>query len=81
MSHGDRLSTSCCLPAGHNHWEQVRSDLAAAVYEAVYAAGMSFPFPQRARAAHAEAESTTAPVHAARRQGRTRERVDTARPR
>ena len=26
---------------------QVRSDLAAAVYDAVYAAGLSFPFPQR----------------------------------
>jgi small-conductance mechanosensitive channel len=26
---------------------QVRSDLATAVYEAVYAAGLSFPFPQR----------------------------------
>ena len=28
-------------------WPQVRSDLTAAVYDAVYAAGMSFPFPQR----------------------------------
>jgi small-conductance mechanosensitive channel len=28
-------------------WAQVRSDLTAAVYDAVYAAGMSFPFPQR----------------------------------
>jgi small-conductance mechanosensitive channel len=28
-------------------WVQVRSDLAAAVYDAVIAAGMSFPFPQR----------------------------------
>ena len=26
---------------------QVESDLTAAVYEAVYAAGLSFPFPQR----------------------------------
>jgi len=26
---------------------QIRSDLAAAVYDAVYAAGLSFPFPQR----------------------------------
>jgi len=25
----------------------VRSELAAAVYDAVYAAGMTFPFPQR----------------------------------
>ena len=28
-------------------WIQVQSDLTAAVYDAVYAAGMSFPFPQR----------------------------------
>jgi potassium efflux system protein len=30
-----------------HHWLQVKSDLTAAVYEAVSAAGMSFPFPQR----------------------------------
>ncbi len=28
-------------------WIQVQSDLTVAVYEAVYAAGMTFPFPQR----------------------------------
>jgi small-conductance mechanosensitive channel len=28
-------------------WQQVHSDLTVAVYDAVYAAGMSFPFPQR----------------------------------
>ena len=28
-------------------WVRIRSDLAVAVYEAVYAAGLSFPFPQR----------------------------------
>jgi potassium efflux system protein len=28
------------------NWQQIRSDLATAVYEAVYAAGLSFPFPQ-----------------------------------
>ncbi len=28
-------------------WVKVRSDLAVAVYDAVYAAGLSFPFPQR----------------------------------
>jgi small-conductance mechanosensitive channel len=28
-------------------WRRVRSDLTAAIYDAVYAAGMSFPFPQR----------------------------------
>ena len=31
-----------------DNWSQIRSDLAAAVYDAVYKAGMSFPFPQRA---------------------------------
>jgi potassium-dependent mechanosensitive channel len=29
------------------NWVQVHSDLTVAVYEAVYAAGLSFPFPQR----------------------------------
>jgi small-conductance mechanosensitive channel len=29
------------------NWGLIRSELAAAVYDAVYAAGMSFPFPQR----------------------------------
>jgi potassium efflux system protein len=29
------------------NWQQVHSDLTVAVYDAVYAAGMSFPFPQR----------------------------------
>jgi small-conductance mechanosensitive channel len=28
-------------------WMQVQSELTVAVYNAVYAAGMSFPFPQR----------------------------------
>jgi len=31
----------------HAHWVQVQSGLTGAVYDAVYAAGMSFPFPQR----------------------------------
>jgi small-conductance mechanosensitive channel len=30
-----------------NNWRVIRSELASAVYDAVYAAGMSFPFPQR----------------------------------
>jgi small-conductance mechanosensitive channel len=34
-------------PRQFNQAAQVKSDLAAAVYEAVTAAGMSFPFPQR----------------------------------
>jgi small-conductance mechanosensitive channel len=29
------------------NWQQVHSDLTVAVYDAVYAAGMTFPFPQR----------------------------------
>jgi len=29
------------------HWQDVRSDLAIAAYDAVSEAGMSFPFPQR----------------------------------
>jgi potassium-dependent mechanosensitive channel len=29
------------------NWQQVHSDLTVAIYDAVYAAGMSFPFPQR----------------------------------
>jgi small-conductance mechanosensitive channel len=28
-------------------WPRIRSELAEAVYNAVYKAGMSFPFPQR----------------------------------
>jgi len=30
-----------------SNWSQIRSELAVAVYDAVRAAGMSFPFPQR----------------------------------
>jgi small-conductance mechanosensitive channel len=29
------------------NWQQIRSELAVAVYDAVYAAGMTFSFPQR----------------------------------
>ncbi len=29
------------------NWQRIRSELASAVYAAVYAAGLSFPFPQR----------------------------------
>jgi potassium efflux system protein len=29
------------------NWAVIRSELAVAVYDAVYAAGMAFPFPQR----------------------------------
>jgi small-conductance mechanosensitive channel len=57
-----------------NHWAQVRSDLAVAVYDAVYAAGMTFPFPQREVRVLRDAagEFTTASVNAAR----TIERAD-----
>jgi small-conductance mechanosensitive channel len=34
-------------PGQFSQTAQVRSDLASAVYDAVNAAGMSFPFPQR----------------------------------
>jgi small-conductance mechanosensitive channel len=30
-----------------DNWGAIRSEMASAVYDAVYAAGMSFPFPQR----------------------------------
>jgi small-conductance mechanosensitive channel len=62
-------------PDHFHHWAQVQSDLATAVYEAVSAAGMSFPFPQREVRVRrdAEAEATTAPVHAAKKT----ERADT----
>ena len=33
--------------AQFSNWSAIRSELAAAVYDAVYAAGMAFPFPQR----------------------------------
>ncbi len=31
----------------YDNWRVVRSELATAVYDAVHAAGMAFPFPQR----------------------------------
>ncbi len=33
--------------AQFSNWAAIRSELASAVYDAVYAAGMAFPFPQR----------------------------------
>jgi potassium efflux system protein len=61
--------TLMAWPDHLNHWAQVKSDLATAVYKAVYAAGMSFPFPQReVRVRHeAEAETSRAPVNAAQK--------------
>src|SRR4029450_3895693 len=45
MGYGDRTITFTlyALPDHFNHWGQVKSDLTAAVYEAVSAAGMRFP--------------------------------------
>jgi hypothetical protein len=59
-------------PDHFNHWGQVKSDLTAAVYEAVSAAGLSFPFPQReVRVLHdAAAGSPSAPLNAARKTAR-----------
>jgi small-conductance mechanosensitive channel len=49
MGYGDSAInfTLFAWPDHFNHWLQVKSDLTMAVYEAVAAAGMSFPFPQR----------------------------------
>jgi potassium efflux system protein len=49
MGYGDRAInfTLFAWPDHFNHWLQVKSDLTTAVYEAVSAAGMRFPFPQR----------------------------------
>jgi potassium-dependent mechanosensitive channel len=47
-----------------DNWGAIRSELATAVYDAVYAAGLSFPFPQREVrmvAGEAAAESTRPP--------------------
>ena len=46
-----------------DHWRQVQSDLTAAVYEAVSAAGMSIPLPQREVRILHETEAAIAPVH------------------
>ena len=49
MGYGDSAINFTLLawPDHFNHWLQVKSDLTTAVYEAVSAAGMSFPLPQR----------------------------------
>jgi small-conductance mechanosensitive channel len=62
-------------PGHFQDWARVRSDLAVAVYDAVYAAGMTFPFPQREiRLLHdAEGATAIAPGKAARKT----EKVDT----
>jgi potassium-dependent mechanosensitive channel len=48
MSYGDSgINFELRVWADYTNWQQVKSDLTVAIYEAVYAAGMSFPFPQR----------------------------------
>jgi small-conductance mechanosensitive channel len=49
-------------PDHFNHGMQVKSDLATAVYEAVLAAGLSFPFPQREIRVLREADADTTPA-------------------
>ena len=65
-------------PDHFKHWAQVRSDLAVAVYDAVYAAGMTFPFPQREVRVLCDAESTTTPANAASTTRMTDNCVETA---
>jgi len=49
-------------PSHFNQAAQVKSDLASAVYDAVKAAGMSFPFPQREVRVLHDTDATTATV-------------------
>jgi small-conductance mechanosensitive channel len=67
MGYGDSAInfTLFAWPDHFHHWLKVKSDLATAVYEAVSAAGMSFPFPQREVRVRREAEATPALVNAA----------------
>jgi small-conductance mechanosensitive channel len=58
-------------PDHFNHWLQVKSDLATAVYEAVSAAGMSFPFPQREVCMLRETGSPSVPLNAVQKTART----------
>ncbi len=64
MSYGDSAITFtlCAWPDHVAHWLHVKSDLTTAVYEAVAAAGMRMPCPQRdVRVLH-EAEGPKASV-------------------
>ena len=48
MSYGDSsLNFELRVWADYTNWEAVQSDLTVAIYDAVKAADMSFPFPQR----------------------------------
>src|SRR5262249_31112910 len=62
MGYGDSAInfTLFAWPDHFHHWLQVKSDLTTAVYEAVSAAGMSFPFPQREVRVRREAEVSQA---------------------
>jgi small-conductance mechanosensitive channel len=55
--------TLLAWPDHFNHWAQVKSDLTAAVYEAVSAAGLSFPLPQREVRVRRETEAVVAPAN------------------
>jgi small-conductance mechanosensitive channel len=67
MGYGDSAIdfTLFAWPDHFHHWLQVKSDLTTSVYEAVSAAGMSFPLPQREVRVLPEAEAALAPVNAA----------------
>jgi small-conductance mechanosensitive channel len=62
MGYGDSAITFTLFAwADHfDHWGQVKSDLTAAVYEAVSAVGMRFPLPQREVRVRHEAEGPQA---------------------
>lgn len=48
MSYGDSaINFELRAWTDYAHWIEVQSDLTVAVYDAIYAAGLSFPFPQR----------------------------------
>jgi small-conductance mechanosensitive channel len=61
MSYGDSsINFELRAWAEYANWQQVHSDLTVAVYDAVYTAGMSFPFPQRD--VHVLPDSVAAPA-------------------
>jgi len=64
------------LATDHTNAPQILSDLNAAVYEAVTAAGMSFPFPQREVRLLRDPESRTPASDQAEESMATRERQD-----
>jgi small-conductance mechanosensitive channel len=48
MNYGDNsINFELRVWTNYTNWQQVHSDLTVAIYDAVNAAGMSFPFPQR----------------------------------